>query len=606
MEQIEKRIVKETFHKFLVPTVLSSITLSVISMTDLIIAGNLIGNGALTAIGVSLPVVILAQILYALFGMGGAIFLSLRMGQGDRKSCSRIFTISLFCALVCSVIIAVLGLVFLNPVTWFLGGTVGNGIAGPEGYVGVLFLGFPLITLSPIMVTFLRNDNEQRYAMICVVSAGLLNIVFSVLFVTVFNLSCAGVALGTVVAEALCCFMAALRLFHKNRMFSLVRFWEQKDESFMTTAVQIGGKGVTLAIIFASQILLTIVINRLLAVYGGDEGIAIYGILKYLINFLFALFDGVSGSMQPMLGIYYGEREEENVRETAHIGMTYMMGFAIVMSILTFFGGQLLLILFNVTDPDMAQNTIGAFRVLSLYWPVVAFTTFFNTFYRCTGRSAVAFLLSLLDNMVCALIAVWVMTGLVGMKGVWWGLLVGGACTALGLTLFCFFTHNNMLLLNKIHFERTNGQFHRVCEAVNDNIPGLLEDVEGYCDEAEIAIKQTYYINLVIEELVVNVVSMAKGDGRNFSYVDIRIAPVKMDNEKHVMLRVRDNLTQFDPTSSNVGDMESFKDDLMGGGETNVSLDGDINELGLAIVKKIAKDYQYRRTIGYNNFMVII
>ena len=40
---MEERIVKETFHQFFLPTLTASITLSVLSMTDLIIAGRFVG-----------------------------------------------------------------------------------------------------------------------------------------------------------------------------------------------------------------------------------------------------------------------------------------------------------------------------------------------------------------------------------------------------------------------------------------------------------------------------------------------------------------------------------------------------------------------------------
>lgn len=47
---MEKRLVTATFYKFFFPTLASSVVLSVISMTDLIIAGHFVGENALTAI----------------------------------------------------------------------------------------------------------------------------------------------------------------------------------------------------------------------------------------------------------------------------------------------------------------------------------------------------------------------------------------------------------------------------------------------------------------------------------------------------------------------------------------------------------------------------
>ena len=110
---MEQKIVKNTFFKFFFPALASSLMLSVISMTDLMIAGNFVGETALTTISLALPVIIYVQIITALYGMGGAIVLSTSMGEGKREECNRIFTISTVSTLVISIVSLVLGLLFL-------------------------------------------------------------------------------------------------------------------------------------------------------------------------------------------------------------------------------------------------------------------------------------------------------------------------------------------------------------------------------------------------------------------------------------------------------------------------------------------------------------
>ena len=62
---MEQKIVKNTFFKFFFPALASSLMLSVISMTDLMIAGNFVGETALTTISLALPVIIYVQIITA-------------------------------------------------------------------------------------------------------------------------------------------------------------------------------------------------------------------------------------------------------------------------------------------------------------------------------------------------------------------------------------------------------------------------------------------------------------------------------------------------------------------------------------------------------------
>ncbi|MCR5118083.1 MAG: ATP-binding protein [Lachnospiraceae bacterium] len=591
---LENRIVRDTFMKFFFPTVASSITLSVISMTDLIIAGNLVGDTGLSAISLGLPIVIFAQIVYALFGMGGAIFLAVHMGRGDREYCSRIFTVSMLSSLVIGLLAAVFGTLFLGSLVRILGATDVATAGSAEAYIGVLFLGLPFLILSPVMVTYLRNDNEQKYAMFCVVTAGLSNIVFSVGLVLAFDMGCAGIAAGTVLAEALCCVLAAIKLFSKNRMFGLVKLPAGKET--LRLNLNIVKFGITLAVIFASQILLTIVVNHALGRYGGIEGIAIYAVIKYLINFLFALFDGVTGSIQPMLGIYYGEKEEENVRRTAKIGAIVMFVISVTMGVLMFAFGPLLCALFHITGEVLTKETLYALRVLSIYCPLMALTTFLNAFYRCTGRTKAAFVISILDNLVFPVTLVLLLSANFQLRGVWYGLLAASAATNTCILLYCLISRKGFLMLDKKEFERAEGGFRKILPAKKENLPELLSEVEMYCDEAGIGPKQAYYITLVIEELVVNVVNMA-GEHRGFDYADIMIAREGGKSR----LRIRDNLTQFDPTKE-VGDMEDVRSGLMDDEKEK----NTVNELGIGIVKKIASEYSYRRTIGYNNFMVVL
>ena len=108
-------IIKRTFFKFFVPTLVSSIALAVISMTDLIVAGQLLGKEAFTAISLALPVTIFVQIIAAVFGGGAAIVLSNLLGQGDLQRCNRVFTTAIVSSVVIGVITAVMGTIFLEP-----------------------------------------------------------------------------------------------------------------------------------------------------------------------------------------------------------------------------------------------------------------------------------------------------------------------------------------------------------------------------------------------------------------------------------------------------------------------------------------------------------
>ena len=197
---MEQKLVKETFFKFFTTSLASSVTLSVLSMTDLMIAGNVVGEKGLAAVSLALPVVILVQIASALWGTGGAIVFSARLGEGDLRACGRILTLSLAGALASGLLLGAGGLFFLRPLVSLLGAADGEEFYLASQYVGVLLAGMPVMILSPVMITYLRNDSRQGYSMACVVICSLLNIVLSLFAGIVLKLGILGIGGATVVS----------------------------------------------------------------------------------------------------------------------------------------------------------------------------------------------------------------------------------------------------------------------------------------------------------------------------------------------------------------------------------------------------------------------
>lgn len=591
---LEKKSVRYTFLTFLFPTVASSLILSVISLTDLVVAGFFAGEVALSAISLALPVVIYMQILYAFFGMGGAILLSVQMGQGNREQCSRIFTTAILSAVAISVLSAVAGLLMLDPLLRLLGVGGGELWNQARGYIAVLVAGIPFMTLSPVMLVYLRNDNEQQYAKLCVVVSGIVNLVVSVFLITVADMGTAGIACGSVIAELLCCLMAARRLFNRKRMFRII-----KMKPDIRIFLQILNPGFALAVIFLAQVILTIVVNHRLGKFGREEGTAIYAMIKYLINFMFAFFDGINGSMQPMLGIYYGEREKGNVKTTAACGAVSMTLIAGVMFFMMAFGGSVFCSLFSITGDHLVKESIYAFRVMAFFCPVTAFVTFLNGFYRCTEKTGIAFMISIADNLLFPICAVLICSEIWGMRGVWLGLLAGGLCTCVLIIFICVIEKQGLLMMKDEDYHRPENEFSRMYSAEKKNLPEIISDVEQYGESIGIGLKKMYMIDLIIEELVVNTVNLADVKG-SVPYVDVRITP---KDGNRVTVRIRDNLTQLDLTDSGIGDLNVLIERYQEDGSIDYKR---INELGIGMIKKIASEYSYRRTIGYNNFLVTI
>lgn len=557
-----EKIIKRTFFQFFGPTLVASLALAVVSMTDLIVAGQLLGSGAFTAISLALPVTIYVQIIAAIFGGGAGIVLSNLLGRGERERCNRVFTTALLSAGAVGVATAALGLLFLDPLLLLLGGQPGESMDYARQYIGILLLGMPFLILAPVQLTFLRNDSHPRYTMFCVLAGGVWNLLANISLVLLFDLGIAGIAIGTITSQMFSCVLSGLKLYRRGGSFHLVR----KGWSFSDVR-EMARPGLPAAMIFFFQVVLTVVINHTLTVTGGDNAVAVYAVVKYLITFLYAFYDGVTGSMQPMLGIYQGEGEIDNLRRTVSVSFRIMLLLSVAITVALELGAPLICRIFGV-EADMLDITI-------------------------------AMVIAVCNNLIFSVSIILLLANFtpLGSNSVYWGLVLTDYATL--LVLFCALRvlrkpGESPLLLIPAQDARNKAPVYRVLiQDKYEDISRISAEIDTFCEEHGVPMKKCYYIHLCLEELVVNVIQLGFRKERD-NYIDIRLSVLP---DQQVVLRIRDDAVEFDPTQTQAISLG----DLLDGSHEEAH-----NELGLFLVKKVASSYSYKRTVGFNNFMVVL
>lgn len=588
-----EKIIKRTFFKFFGPTLVASLALAVVSMTDLIVAGQFLGGSAFTAISLALPVTIFVQIIAAVFGGGAGIVLSNLLGRGEREHCNRIFTTALLSAAAIGLATAVLGLLFLDPLILLLGGQPGKSMNAARQYIGILLFGMPFLILAPVQLTFLRNDSNPRYSMLCVLAGGVWNLIANISLVAVFDLGIAGIAIGTVTSQMLSCVLSGRKLYRRNSSFHLTG----KPRWSFSAVWEIARPGLPAAMIFFFQVVLTVVINRTLALTGGESAVGVYAVVKYLITFLYAFYDGVTGAVQPMLGVYRGEGEIGNLRRTVSVSFKIMLLLSAGITLALELGAPLICMIFGV-EQGMQDITITAIRIQALFCMSAGILAYLGAFYRCTGHAGAAMVIAVCNNLIFPASIILLLANFtsLGSNSVYWGLVLTDYATL--LVLFCALRifrrkGESPLLLIPVQDVQDGAVYQVLIQDKYEDIPRISAEIDRFCEENGVPLKKQYTISLCMEELVVNVIQMGfRKEGDN--YIDIRVSVLP---DQRVILRIRDDAVEFDPTQSR----EASLNDLMDGSNQE-----DHNELGLLMVKKMAQSYSYKRMVGFNDFMVVL
>lgn len=200
---------------FSVPMILSALLQQLYHMIDIIIAGNFIGEHAITAIGCTSAISVFIVNVFNGLTAGVSIQMAGLYGGGKEQQIPGVTSFYNKVLLVLSVVIGAAGVWLCRPLLIFFD-TPADILESAIIYLTVVFCGLPFQVLYSEQSAVLRGVGNSRYSLYAIIAASVSNIVLDMLFIYVFSLGILGAALATILAQL----MSALYLFWviKTRM----------------------------------------------------------------------------------------------------------------------------------------------------------------------------------------------------------------------------------------------------------------------------------------------------------------------------------------------------------------------------------------------------
>ena len=127
-----------------------------------------------------------------------------------------------------------------------------------------------------------------------------------------------------------------------------------------------------------------------------------------------------------------------------------------------------------------------------------------------------------------------------------------------------------------------------------DELSTALSALEGFCEKWEADLKQTYYVQMTVEEMCSAIIQNGFIKEKKENGI-VQLTLVSHENHDF-SLHIRDNAFSFNPFEMNKKKLRDIDD-------TSVS---DFNALGMDVIKKKSKSFYYRRYQGFNTMVVKI
>ena len=362
------------------PTILSMLITSIYNLADTFFVGQ-ISTSASGAVGVVSSLMAIIQALGFMLGHGAGTIISRSLGSRDTTAATRFASTSFFTALVFGVVLAVAGLGTLPHFMMLLGSTE-TILPHACAYARPILIAAPLMISSLVMNNILRYEGKASFAMIGLVTGGVLNIALDPLFMFVFGLGTAGAGIATALSQSIS-FCILLSMFLRGKTVSQFRLSAVTREARDFGRILLGG-----APSFGRQGLNSIggMLLNLAARSYGDAAVAGMSIVSRIFMFIISVAIGVGQGLQPVASFNYGARKYRRVRQAAIFTIEAAFCMLVVLVVLCWVNGDALIRLFR-DDPAVTAVALPAFHYQCLAMLLQPIIVVANMTFQSVGAS---------------------------------------------------------------------------------------------------------------------------------------------------------------------------------------------------------------------------
>ena len=579
MENREERkkkgyLIAKALHQFMWASILASVASQIAITTDAIVVSQFIGPEAISAVNLTMPVVIFFNFLMMLFGMGGSVLVARSLGERDAQTTNKIFSSTLIGLIIVGVFFSALLLIFSPQVASFITNDTPVVYTLSLRYLRIMLLGTTTTILFMTITNFIKTDGNPQLVMKAVLVSSVVNLILDILFIAVLKTGIEGSAwasiIGSVTALLLCSrhFRSANNSYHWQLEF-------KQCHQYILKGVMMGfPMGINTLLLGIS----IYAINNIILSNLGTDGIFAWAICFQLFIILQMVLSGIATSIYSIGGLLIGEKDIVGLRLLTNKVMKYICLSLLVLTLFVLITPESIGWLFaskNIQSEDMFHN---ALRIYALLLIPYAIAVVYRILYQILGYWLLSVVMSIVQMggmiLFVGLLA-WIRP-----EWLWWGFPVSGLFLLiiyLAVTWVIHHKNPDVEIMTLIPQGEDGQSLNFSVKYQNEDVQLALENISTFLEACDIELSTSYQINLCCEELMYNIVTYAVNKDVDKHLFDVHI----VCHKETVSVLIKDDGKPFNPVLKSV----SFNEDGDG--------------LGLALVNTIA-DIKYKFMYNQN------
>lgn len=371
-----------------IPTTLSMLITNIYNMADTYFVGTL-GESQQAATGILFTLQAIIQAIAFMLGQGSGTLVSKALADKNTKEASEYVSSAFFLGGLSGLILAVLGLIFLNPLLGFLGSTK-TILPYARQYGMWVLLSCPFVVCSFVLNNNLRYEGMAFYAMIGLTTGGVLNIFGDYILIRIFEMGVFGAGLATAASQTISFFI--LYYFHRKMAQGKIGFsFISKKAGLYFSVMRVGFP----ALIRQGMASVTNgLLNNMTKIYG-DAAIAAMSVVNRFSAFMLCVGLGIGQGFQPVASFNYRAKEYTRVKKALIFTILVGLGMVGTIAIVAFLFAPQIVNLFQKSE-NVHEIAVFALRCAIAGTMFLPFSVPVNMLYQSIRKVGTSSVLSLL------------------------------------------------------------------------------------------------------------------------------------------------------------------------------------------------------------------
>ena len=423
INQIKENKLK-TILRFSIPSIIAMLLETVITITDGYFTGNYVGEDALAAINLGLPILYFYLGVGLCIGVGGTVICGRLLGAKDERKASEVFSQTIVTAAVICILVSLVISGLFTPILKVLRAD-GNLSAYFTGYYRIMLFNYPLMVIGTIFGMFIRVDGKPQVCMLVSIISCILNAILDDILVGRLAVGVQGSAIASLIVQVIA---VIVQFMYFIRLSAGIRFRHYRFDRAVNKETIFNGSSEFIGEM-ASAISM-FAFNYVLMKYVGAEGVAAFTILGFTVYGYSMIAIGFGQGLTTLVSVCWGAKEQKTAMQLRILTNKILFGIGALFAVCFFVLGRRYAGMFGCSS-SVADMVSAGFRFYAVTFLIMGYDVINSMYFTSCGDALSSALISSLRGMILLLSFTFIFPAIWGMTGVWMAAPATEALTAI-------------------------------------------------------------------------------------------------------------------------------------------------------------------------------